>query len=1149
MEGFIDELKNNISDKEKESKINNISEYSSEYKDSFKKVFALREKRDGIYNKILNVKGPELEKNMSLFMETSYDNKNEAAYYGASNALRCLLIGRLHVVRYIDNNHSQDKEKGKAALAEMDKWLKYCVQYSADTTLKQVINTVIADKEIYSKSFDDIALVIEESNSIVRQMDEIGPKISSQVEEIKLAIMSEQDALGTIVKKQNDVAVTKMLISTFLALLLSVFITIFIVRIVVTPLKTVTNTFKEISEGDADLEVRLKADSKDEIGDMAQFFNKFMIKLQAIMLYNKNQSWLKAGQAELNEKIRGEKDIDSISANIITYVSQYLNAQIGAIYIRSEENSFKLLGSYAYKRRKNLSDTVKMGEGLIGQAALEKQSIVISNIPDDYIKVTSGVGEAAPKNILVTPCVVNNDVKCIVELGSFNSFSDIQLEFIEQVSEGIAISIHSAEARIKMKELLDKTLEQSEELQVQQEELRQINEELEEQTKALKESEARLQAQQEELKVINEELEERTKSLELQNDDIFNKNENLKNARNELEEKAKALEAASKYKSEFLANMSHELRTPLNSILVLSQILAEKRDNKPLTDKQLEFARTIYSSGEDLLKLINDILDLSKVEAGKMEIVFEELKVEELVQYVERSFRPIAVKKGLDLTINIENGAPEKIVSDSQRVQQIINNLLSNAFKFTSSGSITLTIGRIVEEEATCLKPDSKDLIRIAISDTGIGIPKDKQEIIFEAFKQSDGTTSRKYGGTGLGLSISKELAAVLDGKIELESELGKGSTFTLYLPISNDIWSPLTQVGAAREGTSGTDLAESGKDIVPGPKMLKNVKDDRKGISPKDKLLLIIEDDEKFSQMLLDLAHEKGYKCVVARDGQSGLGLAKTYEPDAVLLDIGLPDINGWKVIENLKTDPVTEKIPIHVVSGSELKNSGEASDVIVGHLQKPVSLESLDAAFEKIEAVISRPFKKLLILDESKQQTDEITKLIGNKGIQIISLDNVADALSLLKKEQVDCMILDLKLKDMSGFELLEKLKAENIIDLPVIIHTEKLLTRDDETELRKYAESIIIKGSRSVDRLIAEATLFLHDLDSKIGQNKIKAIKSEQEKEDSFKNKKILVVDNIVLRNSLSYKTLYCMSLMLFIPATVILRRILRFMCALE
>lgn len=874
-------------------------------------------------------------------------------------------------------------------------------------------------------------------------------------------------------------------------------IALLVIRMVVEPVTTVTNTFKDISEGEVNLEARMSVNSKDEIGSMAAYFNLFMGKLGELIKENRNNSWLKSGHAELNEKIRGELDIQVLSANIINYMAKYVDAQIGAIYIRTNNNTYRIFGSYAYKKRKNLPTEIHLGEGVVGQVAVEKKTIVITNVPEEYVSISTGIGEASPRNILVTPCINNGEVVCIIELGSFRDFTDEQLQFIEEVSESIAISINSAESRARMNELLNKTLEQSEELQAQQEELRQNNEELEEQTKALKESEAFMQSQQEELRVINEELEERTKSLELQKKDIISKNQMLQQVQQEIEEKANDLEAANKYKTEFLANMSHELRTPLNSIIVLSQMLAENKEIRSLDGKQIQFINTIHSSGEELLKLINDILDLSKVEAGKLDINLEDVDLNELIQYEKSKFAPIAEKNGLYFNIEIEKDAPLKIVSDSQRLQQIINNLLSNAFKFTHNGGVTLSITSVKELEG-------ENLLAISVKDTGIGIPKDKRELIFEAFKQSDGTTSRKYGGTGLGLSISRQLCELLGGTIKLESMEGKGSTFTIILP--EDI--------RRKSNTSIEDRYKKKADdnFEYKPKNVIIEDDFRNDSLVKEenyKSLLIIEDDVNFANVLHELARERGYSCKITQSGYEGVRLANEIKPDAILLDIDLPDINGWKVIESLKKNSYTKDIPVHIISGKEESDSIKRPEGIVGYLKKPVSLEKLINVFSKIETVIPSKVKKLLIVNDNND--DDIVSEISKKDINVTKANDGKEALRLLKTEDFECMIVDYNLRDMGALELLTRLKDEKLLNLPIIVYTDKELTVDENAELHKYAESIVVKGNKSTDRLIAEASLFLHSIDSKMEKLKIKAIKSNVEREDAFKNKKILIVDD--------------------------------------
>jgi signal transduction histidine kinase/CheY-like chemotaxis protein/CHASE3 domain sensor protein len=887
-----------------------------------------------------------------------------------------------------------------------------------------------------------------------------------------------------------------------IATVLAFIIALLVIRMIVKPVEVVTNTFKEISEGDAKLDVKLNINSNDELGEMARYYNIFVEKLRNIISENTSQNWIKTGQAELNEKMDGQQDLQELCSNIITYAAKYIGAQIGAIYIRNEEDTFKLYGGYAFKRRKNFSSEIKVGEGIIGQAALEKQSILIGSVPEDYIMVGSGTGESVPKNILVVPCVYNNEVMSVIELGSFKEFTELQLQFVELVSSNIASAIFSSESRFKMKELLSKTLEQAEELQAQQEELRQNNEELEEQTRALRESESRLQAQQEELRVVNEELEERTKNLELQKSDITAKNESLKRAQSEIERKAVELETASKYKSEFLANMSHELRTPLNSILVLSDILASNKGVANLSDKQLEYARTINSSGKDLLRLINDVLDLSKIEAGKMDISFEEIYIEELKLHVEHTFGAVAAQKGLELKINIEKNVPETIVSDPYRIQQILNNLLSNAFKFTHKGSVELSISKSAVQYQKPLDMNKENLISFSVTDSGIGIPSEKQSLIFEAFKQSDGTTSRKYGGTGLGLSISRELAHLLGGNIYLESEEGKGSTFTLVISdggkTPDRISEVITPKGKEENSPEQTIEASKYDDFLNAPVL--NV---------EEKTMLIIEDDKKFSGVLVDLAQNKGYSCIIAETGSSGLTLAKKHRPDAIIMDIGLPDVNGWKIIEKLKEDRDTVNIPVHVISGGEQEEISKDMDGILGYLQKPVELADLDEVFSKFKTTSLHPVKKVLILDENMKDIEGIANMLKQKEMHSDYLSKGQEALRLLKSAKYDCIIMDLKLVDMNGFQFLYKLHEEGLANIPVIIHTQRKLTFEDELELQKYTDSIIIKGTRSVERLAAEATLFMHNIESKANVNKLSFDKDPAE--DTLSGKKVLIVDD--------------------------------------
>ncbi|MBT3209807.1 MAG: response regulator [Bacteroidetes bacterium] len=919
---------------------------------------------------------------------------------------------------------------------------------------------------------------------------------------------------------------------------------------------SVVDQANTIAKGDYSKEIEPKSE-KDELGVSLSLMTKTLAKVTA---ENERQNWLKTGQATLGDKMRGDLLIADLCQNIISFIAEYLDVQVGAMYYKSSEDKYKMIASYAYAHRKNLSNEIKIGEGIVGQSILERKMIIVSNLPEDYISVSSGLGKSSPKCVLVLPCIYDGKILGVIEIGSFTELSDLKIDFLQAISENVAISMNSAIARTELQILLEQTQQQAEELQTQQEELRvsneeleeqtkalrkseqelqaqqeelrSTNEELEEQTKALKKSEQGLQAQQEELRVTNEELEERTKSIKKQKDDIEKKNTELNIAQKEIEKKANDLEMASKYKSEFLANMSHELRTPLNSILVLSQILGNNR-NENLTEKQIKSAKTIYSSGNSLLSLINEVLDLSKVEAGKLELSIEKMYVSEFISEIEETFVPLTKEKGLEFRTIVDEKLPKSILTDSMRVQQIIRNLISNALKFTKKGSISLKLltpsEKIVFSNKLLNKENS---IMISVEDTGIGIPAEKQSLIFEAFKQADGTTSRKYGGTGLGLTISKNFAYLLGGELQLESIEDNGTIFSLIIPLvfNGSEGSSLSENAATSsfvEQKSPT-VSVPEKSIVTSdsPKPLKpevikeniaptkspdNVRDDRTNIKKGDIFILIIEDDVDFSQILYDLAHERNFKCMIARNGETGLHYADYYKPNAIILDIGLPGISGWEVMDRLKENPQTRHIPVHFMSGAD-KSLEAMKKGAVGFLTKPVSLDDINKAFEKINDIISKPLKKLLVVEDDEAMRMGIVELIEESDVAITPVETGKEALKLLKNDNFDCIILDLGLGDMTGFDLLQKIgKKGKASKIPVIIYTGKDLTREDEKKLQAYSDRIIIKGVKSPDRLLAETTLFLHRVESDLAEDKQKILKGVHSKDDIMKDKKVLIVDD--------------------------------------
>ena len=748
-----------------------------------------------------------------------------------------------------------------------------------------------------------------------------------------------------------------------------------------------------------------------------------------------------------------------------------------------------------------------MGEGLVGQAALEAKPIIFGDVPDDYIRINSGLGNAVPKNILVYPLLYDGNVKGVIEIGTAKEISELDNQLLALVSENTSIAINSAQSRDQLKELLEETQRQSEELESQQEELRQTNEELQEKTQMLEKSEAELKAQQEELQQTNEELEEKADLLEAQK-------EKLEIAKVDIEAKARELEITSKYKSEFLANMSHELRTPLNSILILAQLMSDNKNNS-LGVKEVEFSKNIYNSGTDLLRLINEILDLSKVEAGRIELDISEVNIDEVIADMQSTFNEIANTKSIEFKTNYQKETIDgTFFSDRERIEQILRNLLSNAFKFTDrEGTVSIDIGlapKKIHFNSSRLK-ELKDVISFSVTDSGIGIPEHKHRLVFEAFQQADGSTKRKYGGTGLGLSISRELANALGGEIHVQSEEGKGSTFTLYLPLKFDskMIVPLNkeiQVKGVTQHKKG-DVEEK----IDIEFSTESLKDDRFVIKDNDKIILILEDDENFANILLNLIRERGYKGIVSYKGNTGLSLARYYKPDAILLDMKLPAMDGAEVLSHLKNDPNLRHVPVQIISGYDRRKEGIELGAF-GFLRKPLSKDDLKEAFDRIEEFISKKLKKLLIVEDNKAQNKAIKELIGNSDIKSYSAFGGEEAFTILLKEKFDCIIIDLGLPDVSGFDLLEKIKANKELNgIPIVVYTAKDLTKDEAAKLNKLANTVVLKTADSHERLLDETILFLHRVESKLPAEKQQIIRKLHRTDEVLKNKKVLVVDD--------------------------------------
>ena len=884
-----------------------------------------------------------------------------------------------------------------------------------------------------------------------------------------------------------------------------------------TQVRSISEVASAVTKGDLTRTIRVEA--KGEVEALKDTINQMIANLRATTLRNNETDWLKSNLAKFTQMLQGQKDLNTVTKRILSELAQVVNAHYGAFYVLKQDDEtndvkLSLFAAYAYKEDKNVPKEFAIGEGLIGQVAFEKEKILLTNVPSNYIKINSGLGKAKPTNLIILPVLFENSVKAVIELASLDAFSETHQDFLSQLTESIGIVLNTIEANTRTEELLAQSQSLASELKVQQEELRRTNDEL--QDKAL--------------------------LLVKQKEEVEEKNKEVEEARRSLEEKAEQLQLTSKYKSEFLANMSHELRTPLNSLLILAQQLYENAEGN-LNEKQVRYAKTIHSCGDDLIQLINDILDLSKIESGFISTNIAPVHVSEIASFVETTFRPISEARNLRFSIQIEQDLPAQLETDIQRLNQILKNLLSNAFKFTEKGGVNL---KVFEAKPGAWKSaasldQARKVIGFSISDTGIGIPQDKQMIIFEAFQQAEGSTSRKYGGTGLGLSISRGLAELLGGTIELESSPGRGSTFTLYLPsqsvpastskktnenikaiqqhlqVENDqeINSLLGNLRITNEGIENRNL-----EIV--SELINESGDDRNNIMPGDKVVLIVEDDLRFGKIVIERAHQEGMKAIVATNYLEVFDFINRFSPIAITLDVKLPDTSGWKVIDLLRNDLNYRHIPIHIISGEEnrvlaLKRGARS------FMLKPIDNESLDELFKDIQKFANPRKKNVLVVEDNEIDSSQIAKILQDDHVSVNIAMTGEGALEEINKNDYDCIILDYTLPDISGIDLMQKVTKIKKKLTPVIVYSAKDFNRQELAQINLNSNAVLLKGVNSIEHLLEEVVTHIHIAHKELPQEKRRIIENIRSKEDILTNKTVLVVDDDV-RNLFALTTVF-------------------------
>ncbi|MBA3845105.1 MAG: HAMP domain-containing protein [Planctomycetes bacterium] len=880
-----------------------------------------------------------------------------------------------------------------------------------------------------------------------------------------------------------------------------------------TQVRAIADVSTAVTKGDLTRSISVAA--QGEVASLKDNINEMIRNLRETTIKNNEQDWLKTNLAKFSRMLQGQKDLLTVGKLILSELAPVVSAQQAVFYTLDSPKDeagaegvvtvvpfdplLRLLASYAAT---GAPATVGLGQGIIGQCAVEKIKIRLDLVPDDYIRIASGLGEGRPHNVLVLPVIFEGQVKAVMELASFERFSATHEVFLDQLSESIGIVLNTIEANMRTEDLLKQSQSLAKELG----------------------------SRQEELQNTNQELEVKAKLLAERNVEVERKNLEVEQARMALEEKAEQLALTSKYKSEFLANMSHELRTPLNSLLILSDQLTRNPEGN-LSGKQVEYAKTIHSSGNDLLSLINDILDLSKIESGTVTVDAGELGLTDLREFCERTFRHVAEARGLEFSFQLDSGLPKSVYTDAKRLQQVLKNLLSNAFKFTEDGSVTVAIAPATggwSHDNEALNRAKGGVVAFSVRDSGIGIPSDKQQIIFEAFQQADGSTSRKYGGTGLGLAISREISHLLGGEIRLESTPGKGSTFTLYLPRvyvlpkgARRMQSEPALAGSAPASAGGpgsvNGLTISPADVgaaieMPEYAALTNeISDDRNNLKTGDKVVLMVDNDVSFTKFMLDFAHERGFKALVTSKGGAALTLAQEFNPTAVILDIRLPDIDGWRVLDHLKSDLQTRHIPVHIVSNDDNTERGPRQGAL-SCLLKPVKQEDLVQVFDGIRAFADRKSRKLLVVEDDQVQRESLERLFAGADVETVAVSSGKAALEALKAQRFDCMVMDLGLPDMPGTQLLEKVrKIPEAKWLPIIVHTSRDLTRKEDVAIRRIARSVVVKDYRAPERLLDETSLWLHRVQSNLPKDKQLLVQRLHQPEAVLAGRKVLVVDD--------------------------------------